>query len=222
MVRSFLKSFFALLRPATQPLLRGVPSLDYRRRAFMAGTALAVAVLLGLPNAHADNSNNDEWVGTWATRPQIQMPGTTPTEFAANTTLRQIVHTSIGGSTVRVRLSNEIGTQPLVIGAAHVAVRSTGSGIASGSDRTLTFGGRESVTIPPGAPALSDPVPLEVPALSDLPISVYLPNAATGTTFHGVALQTRACSHYSQPISDECEVDESDEHEDEFLEPRED
>ena len=118
------------------------------------------------------------------------MPGTTPTEFAANTTLRQIVHTSIGGSTVRVRLSNEIGTQPLVIGAAHVAVRSTGSGIASGSDRTLTFGGRASVTIPPGAPALSDPVPLDVAASSDLAISVYLPNAVTGTTFHGVALQT--------------------------------
>jgi hypothetical protein len=37
---------------------------------------------------------------------------------------------------------------------------------------------------------LSDPAPLEVPALSDLAISVYLPNAATGTTFHGVALQT--------------------------------
>ena len=89
-----------------------------------------------------------------------------------------------------MRLSNEIGTQPLVIGAAHVAVWSTGSGIASGSDRTLTFDGRASVTIPPGAPALSDPVPLEVPALSDLAISVYLPNAVTGTTFHGVALQT--------------------------------
>src|SRR6266550_73336 len=127
-VKSFLKSFFALLRPATEPLPRSVPPLDYPRRAFIAGTALALAaaVLPGLPNARADNSNNDEWVGTWATSPQIQMPGTTPTEFAANTTLRQIVRTSIGGSTVRVRLSNEIGTQPLVIGAAHVAVRSTG------------------------------------------------------------------------------------------------
>src|SRR5437764_14349890 len=159
-----------------EPLLGSARPLDYRRRAFMAATALALgaAVLPGLPNAHADNSNGDEWVGTWTTSPQIQMPGTTPTEFAANTTLRQIVHTSIGGSTVRVRLSNEIGTQPLVIGAAHVAMRSTDGSIVPESDRTLTFSGQPSITIPPGAPGLSDAVRLDVPPLSDLAVSLYL------------------------------------------------
>jgi lysophospholipase L1-like esterase len=134
--------------------------------------------------------SGEHWVGTWAASPQIQMPGTAPIAFAAQTTLRQIVHTSIGGSEVRVCLSNEIGSQPLVVGAARIALRSTGAGVVAGSDRPLTFGGRASITIAPGAPALSDPVRLDVPALSDLAISLHLPEAVTATTFHGVALQT--------------------------------
>ena len=132
----------------------------------------------------------DNWVGTWAASPQIQIPGTTPIALPAGTTVRQIVRTSIGGSQVRVRLSNEIGTQPLVVGSARIALRSTGSGIVAGSDRPLTFGGRSSIVIPPGAPAISDPVRLDVPALSDLAVSLHLPDAVTATTFHGVALQT--------------------------------
>src|SRR5207248_2236208 len=80
----------------------------------------------------------------------------TPTQFPPQTTLREIVHTSMGGSFVRVRLSNEIGTQPLVIGGGHVALSSADGSIVSESDRTPTFSGQSSITIPPGAPSLSD------------------------------------------------------------------
>ncbi|MGA7535530.1 MAG: SGNH/GDSL hydrolase family protein, partial [Pseudolabrys sp.] len=71
---------------------------------------------------------------------------------------------------MRVRISNTFGSAPLVIGAAHVAVSSSGSSIVPGTDRALTFGGRISVTIPAGAPAVSDPVDLHVQPVSDIAV----------------------------------------------------
>ncbi|WP_229507705.1 SGNH/GDSL hydrolase family protein [Massilia sp. Dwa41.01b] len=113
-------------------------------------------------------------------------------------TLRLIVHTSIGGSQVRIRVSNEHGATPLRIGAAHIARRSTGAGagaqIVAGTDRVLTFSGSPSITIPAGAPVLSDPVDLDVPALSDLAVSLYLPGQVQATTIHGSAFQTNYVS----------------------------
>jgi lysophospholipase L1-like esterase len=109
----------------------------------------------------------------------------------SNQTLRLIVHTSIGGNQLRIRISNELGTTPLRIGEAHVALRQSGSSIVAGSDRPLTFRGKRAITIPPGAPVLSDPVDLDVPALSDLALSLHLPESAVqATTIHGAAFQT--------------------------------
>ena len=105
-------------------------------------------------------------------------------------TVRQIAHVSIGGSRVRIVLSNEYGTRPLTIGAAHIAVAGAGSSIVAGSDRPLTFGGRTSFTIPPGAPAVSDPVDLSVPALGNVAVSLYLPEITPLTTFHWEGVQT--------------------------------
>ncbi|WP_229507690.1 SGNH/GDSL hydrolase family protein [Massilia sp. Dwa41.01b] len=112
----------------------------------------------------------------------------------SNQTLRLIVHTSIGGNRVRIRVSNEFGTVPLTIGAARIGVRASGSDVAPGSDRALTFSGRSTITIPAGAPALSDPVELNVPALGDLAISLYLPGTVEANTIHGTALQTNYVS----------------------------
>lgn len=91
-----------------------------------------------------------------------------------NQTLRQIVHTSIGGDRVRVRLST-FGDSALVVGAAHIGRHAEGAAIMPGSDRTLTFGVHPSITIPPGAVVLSDPVDLDIPPLSDVAVSIYLP-----------------------------------------------
>ena len=99
-----------------------------------------------------------------------------------NQTIREIVHTSVGGNQVRVRISNTFGSAPLVIGEAHVAVTSSGSSIVPGTDRALTFGGRTSVTIPAGAPAVSDPVDLHVQPVSDIAVSLYLPHPTKGET----------------------------------------
>nr|BFE70791.1 hypothetical protein GCM10020092_040920 [Actinoplanes digitatis] len=100
------------------------------------------------------------------------------------------MHVSIAGRSLRVRLSNEYGTEPLVIGEARVARRAAGAETVAGTDRPLTFGGRSSVRVPPGAPALSDTVTLAVPAGSDLVVSVYLPVRTAAATQHGSAFQT--------------------------------
>jgi lysophospholipase L1-like esterase len=145
-----------------------------------------VAVSTSQPSRGAQH-----WVGTWATAP-AGVAGT-PEQFT-NATLRLIVHTSAGGEQVRVRISNTFGSEPLVIGAAHVARRDRDARIIAGTDRPLAFGGRPSFTIPPGALALSDPVTLHVAPLSDLAVSIYLPSATAETTTHVTALQTNYVS----------------------------
>ena len=104
--------------------------------------------------------------------------------------MRQIVHTSLGGERVRVRLSNAYGTSALVIGSAHVAISAGGASISSGTDRILKFNGSPTIAIPAGALAVSDPVALDVPALGDLAVSLYLPENVAATTQHAVGLQT--------------------------------
>jgi len=157
----------------------------------------------------------EHWVATWAASPQARAGGpprapqagapqagapaapANPAPAANFTgatfndqTVRMIVRTSIGGSRVRVELSNAYGTAPLTIGAAHVALRASAGAIMPASDRTLTFGGKPSFSIPPGALAVSDPVNLAVPKLGDLAISVYFPADTGPFTMHATGLHT--------------------------------
>jgi lysophospholipase L1-like esterase len=118
----------------------------------------------------------DHWVGTWAASPYAA--ANQSNQFgSADTTLREIVHVSLGGSTVRVVLSNEFGLDPLTIGAAQIALSnaSDSSDIDLASASAVTFGGRPSVTIPPGAMVVSDPASLKFPAFADLAVSLFLP-----------------------------------------------
>ena len=160
-------------------------------------------------------------MGTWATaevgRPQTPPPpapvllpagpnqcppaAPAPASFVhfKDQTLRQIVHTSIGGSSVRVVLSNIYGTAPLTIGAAHIAVREKDSSVKAGSGHPLTFSGRSSMTIPANAIIYSDPVNMTVPQTGDLAIDLYLPgdtNTSAPLTMHDAAIQT---NYISQP-----------------------
>ncbi|PWU08788.1 MAG: GDSL family lipase [Terriglobia bacterium] len=101
-----------------------------------------------------------------------------------------IVRASLGGRRIRVQLSNAFGTDPLTIGAAHVALRDKQSAIVAGSDRTLAFNGRSSVMIPAGAQMVSDPVDFNLPALGDLAVSVYIPGDSGVVTMHSTGLHT--------------------------------
>jgi lysophospholipase L1-like esterase len=108
----------------------------------------------------------------------------------SNQTVRMILRTSIGGRRARVKLSNAFGSTPVIVGSAHLARRSTGSSIMPGTDRALTFAGKASFTIMPGVVAVSDPVDLDVPALADLAVSLYLPSDTGSPTTHATALHT--------------------------------
>jgi hypothetical protein len=133
-----------------------------------------------------------DWVGTWAASPQQAsvFPGIPEPRGFNNETVRHVVRISIGGDRLTVRLSNEHGEQPLVVGEVRVAFAGTGGAIVLGTDRQVTFGGQPSITIPVGAPALSDPVELLVPDLVSLAISVYLPNETGLATSHAAGFQT--------------------------------
>src|SRR5260370_10149224 len=163
-----------------------------RRLSFTAVAVVALASAAVAANSPGfGESGNQHWVGTWGTAlhaPDLGVPGLANTGFN-NQTLRQIVHTSVGGQKVRVRFST-FGANAVVIGAAHIALDAGGAMIMPMSDRTLTFGGKPSITIPPGALVLSDPVDLEVPALSDLAVSIFVPGDTGPATWHFEARQT--------------------------------
>ena len=138
-------------------------------------------------------NNNRQWVGTWTTSPA-------PSEAGVgfnNHTLRMHPRVSIGGDTLRVRVSNAYGNGKLEIGAATVGIRDQGPAIVPGTERKLTFCGAGSTTIAAGALVISDSVKLEVKPLTDLAITLYLPGEiAPGFQITGrYARQT----HYISP-----------------------
>ncbi|HZY62311.1 MAG TPA: SGNH/GDSL hydrolase family protein [Edaphobacter sp.] len=134
-------------------------------------------------------SHSDHWVGTWAAAP-VAAPNKT-TYGTADTTFREIVHVSLGGNSVRVILTNEFGLEPLTIGAAHIARSAGGSSIDLTSANALTFSGRSSITIPPGALAVSDPVNFKLAPMSDVAVSIFVPaQTISQATQHSFADQT--------------------------------
>jgi lysophospholipase L1-like esterase len=141
------------------------------------------------PSDHPDHpDHSDHWVGTWGASP-LAMLNPDGKIIAPDTSLREIVRISLGGPQVRVIFSNELGLDPLTIGAANIAL-STGSS-EIGAATALTFGGSSSVTIPAGALMFSDPIALKLPAFADVAISLYLPEQPMRVvSLHQLALQT--------------------------------
>ncbi|HWR14931.1 MAG TPA: GDSL-type esterase/lipase family protein [Terriglobales bacterium] len=105
-------------------------------------------------------------------------------------TVRMLARTTVGGRRVRVELSNMLNAEPLQVGAAHIAIHKGGGEIVQGTDRMLTFGGSKSFTIPPGVLVVSDPVDLDLPALSEFAVSLYLPHDTGAPTNHMLGLHT--------------------------------
>jgi lysophospholipase L1-like esterase len=151
----------------------------------LAGSALTEA------RARTARDSDAQWVGTWASSPQLGDPGNAPPAPGfADSTLRQIVHVSIGGDQIRVRFSNAFGVTPLVISSAHVALGAGGSAIKPESDKSLTFANQPSVTIPAGALVYSDPVDFALAPLSDLVVTIHAAAAPNGITTHPGSRET--------------------------------
>lgn len=163
--------------------MRSIPVL------FLVGLLVATSA-----SAQRPSDAQTHWVGTWGASPSPQFADAAQMNKAsllfANQTVREIVHVSVGGSLVRVRLSNAYGKQPVEIGGARIAIRQQGSAIIPGSDHALTFSGQSTVIIPPDALVLSDAVEVNVLPASDLAISLFLPKSTTGAGIHYAAQQT--------------------------------
>jgi lysophospholipase L1-like esterase len=150
--------------------------------------AFAMLIAMVITSTALAQTPRDEkhWVSAWSSAmhaPLAFVPGQAVSGLE-NRTLRMIVRPTIAGERVRIRFSNACGNQPLLIGAAHIALASKDDKIIAASDRALTFSGKGSTSIPPGAPMLSDPVDLKFPAFAEIAVSIFLTDKVDTVTFH--------------------------------------
>lgn len=166
-------------------------------RKFICIGLTAVVAVVALPSeVKAKTAPQPKWVGNWACSPQLVEPGNRPpAPGLAGNTLRQVVHLTVGGDRLRLKFSNEFGLTPLTLTSVHIALPGAPGSIRPDSDRTLTFGGSPSVTIPAGAFMLSDPIDFPVAPLSDLAVTFYADKMPDGITGHP---GSRATSYLTQ------------------------
>lgn len=145
-------------------------------------TVMSAAGLVGAAT-HEEQTGGGGPVTTWGAADDIA--GGTLHDM----TVRNILRTSVGGKDLRIRISNANGDQPLVSDSVYVGRQDSGASVVPGSSRRLTFGGSTAVTIPPGAMAISDPLPGPVPALTSLTVSLHVVGTTGVITAHNRAMQ---------------------------------
>jgi lysophospholipase L1-like esterase len=135
-------------------------------------------------------TNGNHWVSAWTTSLFLSapMPGFPAESPITDKTVRVVTRPTIGGKRLRVRLSNEFGTAPLTIAAAHISLTDQDSRIRPATDHALTFGGSPKIVIPAGAPVFSDPVDMAVKPFEEVSISLYLPGTVTTVSSHPQSL----------------------------------
>jgi lysophospholipase L1-like esterase len=163
-----------------------------RRFLVFGATVLTAALVTGSAATSSPTAGHAPggWVGTWAASPGAGVAGTA--NGYPNFSIRNVVHTSVGGNKARVRLSNTFGTSPLTLGHVTIAVAQSGTSPAAkpGTMRTVTFGGQREVVVPAAAEVLSDPVDLVVPRDGDLLVTTYTPTPSGPVTYHAFTAQT--------------------------------
>jgi lysophospholipase L1-like esterase len=155
---------------------------------------VTLTIVLCVPSLLA-KPEGKKWVGTWASSPLLDAHAKNAEELLtagtqSGATLREVIHVSMGGETVRVRFSNLYGTSPLVIGAVEIAQTLKGVAIVPGTNKAVTFNGQPSVSIPPGALAVSDPAAFKLAPLSNLTVSFFLPKPTGPVTEHQLGNST--------------------------------
>jgi lysophospholipase L1-like esterase len=151
-------------------------------------------------SAGATATGRNRWVSTWAASPMAATParltsgGDLSSAGFHDQTIRDIVWASAGGRSARIRLSNVFGTRPVTFSQLDIGVSAGRGAVAAGTNHPITFAGRASVTIRPGTEAVSDPVRLNVPAATDLVVSLFTAGATGPATYHADAQQTNYIS----------------------------
>ena len=157
---------------------------------------VVVASCLGAQAGHSSAARANVWVASWGASQQVPEPqNALPPDDLRDATVRQIFHLSLGGSALRVHLSNAFGTEALHFTSVHIArpLSPSSPAIEIASDRPLTFAGSNDVTVPPGAEFISDPLDYPVAPLSDLAVTFHIDAAPARETGHP---GSRATSYY--------------------------
>lgn len=147
----------------------------------LAAVLLTVVACQSPPaEARADASG----VVTWAASADRMADG------VAGRSYRLVVHTSVGGTDTRIRLSNAFGDRPTTFDNVYAGIQKQGAELRPGSNRRLSFGGERSVTVPAGETVWSDPLPGRLPAATNLVVSLHSPDAGGPATGHWMAMQS--------------------------------
>jgi lysophospholipase L1-like esterase len=152
-------------------------------------------LLFFLPIPHFAMGQQPAWIATWTASPEAADPD--PNEALLNLndqTVRERVRVTTGGEQIRIRLSNECSSVPILVGKVSVGVAENPARVAPHSLRRVTFGGQDSILIPQGAPMLSDPVDFPINNDSEISISLYFPKHVTSMTWHSLALKRAVIS----------------------------
>ncbi|QUQ70070.1 SGNH/GDSL hydrolase family protein [Kutzneria sp. CA-103260] len=149
---------------------------------------LAAGLTSGLAAAGTLDRAGSAWVGTWEAAPASGVDNT-PNGYP-NYSIRNVVHTSVGGSEARIRLSNRYGTSPVTFGHVTVGVQARVGTADAAALATVKFHGATSTTVPAGADIVSDAVPLKVPSNSNLLVTTFVPTPSGPVTYHPLAMQT--------------------------------
>jgi lysophospholipase L1-like esterase len=174
--------------------LHGILLGEHLRMNVLRNCALVCSLLL---TSHIGNAQRSTWIATWASSPQLASPDPDePLLKIEDQTVRERMRVSVGGTQIRIRLSNEFGTTPLVIGSATVAQPTSPASVRPGSIHAVTFNGSTSVTIPAGAPILSDPIALPITPEGEISLSLYFPKRVATPTIHGLALKHALVSQH--------------------------
>ena len=173
---------------------RRAPLLVLGLAGLLVGTAAPGAASADTVRRVAAPAPSSGWVGTWAASPQPPTDLFGPTDFSvegfSQQTVRQVVHTSAGGSSLLLRFSNAFGDRPVRLGPVTVGLDAGGARVVPGTVRSVTFGGSRQAVIPRGAEFYSDPVSLATGAGSNLSVSIHLPERTGPATYHALAQQT--------------------------------
>ena len=173
------------------------PSPMIQAREFVAVLPLVLAAICAPGQSFAQTASSQVWVASWEASQQVPEPqNALPADDLRDATVRQIFHLSVGGSPLRVHVSNAFGTEALHVTSIHIArpLSPSSSAIDPASDRPLQFAGKADVTLPPGAEFISDPLDDAVAPLSDIAVTFHLDAPpATETSHPG----SRATSYYA-------------------------
>jgi lysophospholipase L1-like esterase len=165
-----------------------------QQRSAWSGAMLAGLLLLSSHTAVCQRAN---WIATWTASPEAADPDPDDALLNLNDqTIRERARISVGGSHVRIVVSNEYGNAPLFLGRVSVGIARSKTEVVAGSLRGVTFGGKGTLTIAAGSSALSDPIDLPVKSDAELAVSLYLPKKVTSVTWHSLAMKQAVISKH--------------------------